>query len=101
MAIKTRLGALRYNNRMHKIFADARKLQAERDFARNVAFVRKHWPDDIKPDGAGGFYWLNVDGDRFTFATYDEAADDYATECGVTDAERATVAPHNLTPSYG
>jgi hypothetical protein len=100
MAIKTRLGALRYNNRMHKIFADARRLQAERDFTRNVAFVRKHWPDDIKPDGAGGFYWLNVDGARFTFATYDDAANDYAIETGVTDAERASVAEHLTTADF-
>lgn len=59
------------------------------DFEMNVAFVRRNWPEAIKED-ASGFYWQNLDGDRFYFPTWEDAANDLAIDTGVTDAERLT-----------
>jgi hypothetical protein len=71
--------------------ARTRREEYEKEMAANVAFVRATFPNCILKD-AKGFYWANLDGDRFYFDTWESAAEDFAAEIAVTDEERASVA---------
>ena len=51
-----------------------------------ISFVRRTYGDDIKSEG-NEFAWYNIDGDRFAFPTYEEAALDFAREIGATVEE--------------
>ena len=64
MAFKTRLGAQRYNNRMEKIFNEARELQAREDAVRAriaaaVAEERERCARIAETVKTGPIYWVD------------------------------------------
>lgn len=49
-------------------------------------FKRPAWTEDGR-SYTSGFYYENLDADRFYFDTFDEAAEDFAVEIGMDEAE--------------
>lgn len=64
------------------------KEEAENDFIERttIAFVKETFPSLIKQDEKG-FYWANLDDDRFYFKTYEAAALDVAQDMGISNEE--------------
>ncbi len=63
----------------------------------SAPFVRPEWTND-RTVYTTGFYWENLDGDRFYFDTYEEAAEDLATDMAFYEDEaRAVLESHEAT----
>lgn len=56
-----------------------------------VEAIRIAYPDAIKKGLSGLFYWTNIDGDWFSFDTFDEAAIDLAQDIGMDEDEARRV----------
>lgn len=63
-------------------------------------FVRPEWTNDLTVYTTG-FYWENLDGDRFYFDTYEEAAEDLATDMGFYEDEAIAVLESHEATSEG
>ena len=53
--------------------------------------IAKEFPDLVQQDEAGNFYWENLDGDRFTFGTFEAAAEDVALDMAFYEDEAKRV----------